>query len=68
MEGHDRGIPDRQGLKREEGKMKRKIPLAATALLLVLAVAACLYGAFRGELKTVHRKASTVCLECIGIG
>ncbi|MBR3554337.1 MAG: hypothetical protein IKN89_00365 [Oscillospiraceae bacterium] len=48
--------------------MKRKVPMAATALLLILALASCLFGIFRGELKTVSRKASTVCLECIGIG
>ena len=48
--------------------MKRKVPMAVTALLLALAVAACVFGVCRGELKTVHRKAATVCLECIGIG
>ncbi len=48
--------------------MKRKVPLAVTALLLVLALASCLYGTLRGELQTVRRRASTVCLECIGIG
>ena len=48
--------------------MKRKAKLALAALLLALAVASCLFGISRGELKTVHRKASTVCLECIGIG
>ncbi len=48
--------------------MKRKVPLAVTVLLLVLAVASCVFGVSRGELKTVYRKAATVCLECIGIG
>ena len=48
--------------------MKRKVPLAVTALLLVLAIASCIFGVYRGELKTVSKKANTVCLECIGIG
>jgi len=48
--------------------MKRKIPPAVTALLLILAMAACIFGIGRGELRTVYRKASAVCLECIGIG
>ena len=48
--------------------MKRKVPMAVTLLLLALAIASCVFGVCRGELKTVYRKASTVCLECIGIG
>ena len=48
--------------------MKRRIPVAVTALLLVLAAASCIFGVYRGELKTVSKKANTVCLECIGIG
>ncbi len=48
--------------------MKRRIPAAVTALLLILAMAACVFGAERGELRTIYRKASAVCLECIGIG
>ena len=48
--------------------MKRKAPLAVTVLLLALAAASCIFGVCRGELKTVYRKASAVCLECIGIG
>jgi hypothetical protein len=48
--------------------MKRRIPLSVTALLLALAVAACVFGIARGELRTVRSKAGTVCLECIGIG
>ena len=48
--------------------MKRKVPLAVTGLLLVLALLACAFGIRRGEMKTIHRKAAAVCLECIGIG
>ena len=48
--------------------MKRKVPLAVTALLLALAVASCAFGFARGENRTYYRKAATVCLECIGIG
>jgi hypothetical protein len=48
--------------------MKRRVPLAVTALLLVLAAASCIFGISRGENKIYYRKASTVCLECIGIG
>ena len=48
--------------------MKRKEPLAVTLLLLEVAVASCVFGVSRGELKTVYRKAVTVCLECIGSG
>ena len=48
--------------------MKRKVPMAVTALLLALAVASCVFGVSRCENKTYFRKAATVCLECIGIG
>jgi len=48
--------------------MKRKVPLAVTLLLLAVAAASVVFGTARGELKTIARKANTVCLECIGIG
>ena len=48
--------------------MKRKVPVAVTVVLLVLAIASCVFGEQRVELKTVSKKANTVCLECIGIG
>ena len=48
--------------------MKRKVPLALTFLLLALAIASCIFVFFLGENKLFYRKASTVCLECIGIG
>ena len=49
--------------------MKRKeIPAWVTWVLLVLAAAMCAYGISRGEMRTVMRKAITICMECIGIG
>ena len=38
------------------------------AVLLVISVAACIYGTYRGEMKTVNNKSTNICLECIGIG
>lgn len=45
-----------------------KIPAWVTYALLILAIAMCAYGAYRGEWKDVMRKAITICMECIGIG
>ena len=56
------------GCEEERPTMKRKVPMAVTALLLALAVASCVFGISRGEHKIYYRKAATVCLECIGIG
>ncbi|MDD8030536.1 MAG: CD1871A family CXXC motif-containing protein [Acidobacteriota bacterium] len=36
--------------------------------LLIIAVSLIVLGLFDGEFKTVWQKASTICLECIGIG
>lgn len=49
--------------------MKEKTtPLILTYVLIALAVASCAFGVYRGEVKTVHRKAVNICMECIGIG
>jgi hypothetical protein len=47
------------------GARRRYLPA-----ILLLAAAAVFFalGVFRGEVDTVLRKASTICLECIGIG
>ncbi|SER84042.1 hypothetical protein SAMN04487884_11234 [Butyrivibrio fibrisolvens] len=47
---------------------KRKVPLCVTLVLLVAAIGSCIFGATRGEMKTVYRKAANICMECIGIG
>jgi hypothetical protein len=36
--------------------------------LLILAIAAMTAGILRGELTDIFRKATMLCLECIGIG
>jgi hypothetical protein len=45
--------------------MNKKI---TAVLLLIIAVAFTVYGAYRGEASVVLKKAINVCLECIGIG
>lgn len=37
-------------------------------LLVVLSVSMMVIGIFRGELTDIFRKATLICLECIGIG
>ena len=39
-----------------------------TLLLLLLSLAACIFGIVRGEAKTVYRKGANICMECIGLG
>ena len=42
--------------------------IVCLVILLFLAVAACIFGVARGEVKTVNRKSINICMECIGIG
>lgn len=48
--------------------MKKTVPNYVTLILLLLAVASCIFGVSRGEVKTVNKKATNICMECIGIG
>ena len=48
--------------------MKKTLPTYVTLILLLLAIASCIFGFSRGEGKTVSKKATNICMECIGIG
>jgi len=45
--------------------MKKTLP---AIMLMTAGAAAMLFGAYRGEIETVLRKAIMLCLECVGIG
>ena len=48
--------------------MKKTLPNYVTLILLILAIASCIFGISRGEANTVGKKATSICMECIGIG
>ena len=47
---------------------KRTVPLYVTAVFFIIAAVSCVYGVYSGETRTVSKKASNICMECIGIG
>ena len=58
MEGDGRGA----------SALKRPVRIAIISVLAVLGTAFLLYGVFSGQAMSVLRKATRICLECIGIG
>ena len=48
--------------------MKKEVSARVTVILLLAALAFCLYGIWRGEAVTVLTKAVSICMECIGLG
>ena len=48
--------------------MKKTVPIYVTLILLLIAIVSCIFGISRGEVETVGRKATSICMECIGIG
>ena len=48
--------------------MQKRNPNIITYILLVLAIAMCLYGFLSGQAQTVLTKAVNICMECIGLG
>ena len=48
--------------------MKRSVRICIFTVLALAGTAFLLYGIFSGQALTVLRKATLICLECIGIG
>ncbi|MBR5419927.1 MAG: thioredoxin [Lachnospiraceae bacterium] len=49
-------------------KQKKEVPYWISLILLLAAVASCIFGLYSGEAKIVYGKAVKICMECIGIG
>ncbi len=49
-------------------KFPRVLKIVTQVILLVVAISFLTIGLIRKEHKDVERKATTICLECIGIG
>jgi hypothetical protein len=54
--------------KKGREKMKRKVPVWVTLVLILASVACMAFGIYRGEVDTVLKKAINICMECIGLG
>ncbi|MBP3893572.1 MAG: hypothetical protein J6D34_05955 [Atopobiaceae bacterium] len=49
--------------------MKREAPIQVTLLMLALSIAMCGYGVlYNNEVKIVLKKATAICMQCIGLG
>ncbi len=48
--------------------MKRTLPIWVTYILILTAIACMAFGICRGEMETVLKKATNICMECIGLG
>lgn len=51
-----------------EENNSRTVPVFIPIIGMVLAISACIFGAYRGEVLTVFNKAANICMECIGLG
>lgn len=49
--------------------MKKEVPVQVTAVLLAISIAMCSYGVlYNNEVKIVLKKATAICMQCIGLG
>lgn len=47
---------------------KKMIQLILRIVVLVLGIGFLIFGAYRGEMPVVFGKATTICMQCIGLG
>lgn len=48
--------------------MKKTLTNNVKYVILIIALAMCVFGIFSGEMEVVLAKAAKLCLECCGIG